>query len=223
MRRGWRAFALFLLVLPGTAVLERPLDAQNRTVAADSVKRADSLAQRRELDRQAHERLRQLLNEANAYHRAGDRRMEGVRLRQAGNVYLRELNVLDSALTLYQRGAVWRTVQTGLGNLTQAEGTVGLQRTFLAKRARSVLLSLWSVSDRATELLMRGAVSALLCLTPSVSATIARLIAANGLANAHRCIARAFRSPFPSSTAGPNAAAGSPPDRCRLDVVATSH
>ena len=31
----------------------------------------------------------------------------------------------------------------------QAEGTVGLQRTFLARGARSVLVSLWSVSDAA--------------------------------------------------------------------------
>jgi len=44
--------------------------------------------------------------------------------------------------------------QTGLGNLRQAEGSVGLQRAFLAKGARSVLVSLWSVDDRATRLLM---------------------------------------------------------------------
>ena len=45
--------------------------------------------------------------------------------------------------------------QTGLGNLKRAEGTVGFQRAFLAKGARSVLVSLWSVDDKATELLMR--------------------------------------------------------------------
>ncbi len=44
--------------------------------------------------------------------------------------------------------------QTGLGDLKQAEGTVGLQRAFLAKGARSVLVSLWNVSDLATRLLM---------------------------------------------------------------------
>jgi CHAT domain-containing protein len=43
-----------------------------------------------------------------------------------------------------------------LGNLRQAEGTVGLQRAFLAKGARSVLVSLWSVSDAVTSLLMEG-------------------------------------------------------------------
>ncbi len=46
--------------------------------------------------------------------------------------------------------------QTGLGNLKQAEGTIGLQRAFLAKGARSVLVSLWNVSDAATRQLMTG-------------------------------------------------------------------
>jgi hypothetical protein len=45
--------------------------------------------------------------------------------------------------------------QTGLGNLRQAEGTVGFQRAFLAKRARSVLVSEWNVSDEATRILMQ--------------------------------------------------------------------
>jgi CHAT domain-containing protein len=39
--------------------------------------------------------------------------------------------------------------------LQQAEGTVGFQRALLAKGARSVLVSLWSVDDRATALLMQ--------------------------------------------------------------------
>ena len=45
--------------------------------------------------------------------------------------------------------------QTGLGDLKEAEGTIGLQRAFLAKGARSVLVSLWSVSDVATAELMQ--------------------------------------------------------------------
>lgn len=44
--------------------------------------------------------------------------------------------------------------QTGLANLTQSEGTVGLQRALLATGARSVVVSLWNVSDAATRLLM---------------------------------------------------------------------
>lgn len=46
--------------------------------------------------------------------------------------------------------------QTGLGNLKQAEGVVGLQRAFLAKGAASVLVSLWNVSDTATQILMKA-------------------------------------------------------------------
>lgn len=45
--------------------------------------------------------------------------------------------------------------QTGLGHVTDSEGAVGLARAFLARGARSVLVSLWSVSDVATALLMR--------------------------------------------------------------------
>jgi len=63
--------------------------------------------------------------------------------------------VIDQGPRLTAELVVLSACQTGLGNLRQAEGTVGLQRAFLAKGARSVLVSLWSVSDRATELLMR--------------------------------------------------------------------
>jgi CHAT domain-containing protein len=45
--------------------------------------------------------------------------------------------------------------QTGVGNIQEGEGTVGLQYAFLARGARSVLVSLWSVNDKATALLMR--------------------------------------------------------------------
>jgi probable HAF family extracellular repeat protein len=44
--------------------------------------------------------------------------------------------------------------QTGLGDIQRSEGTIGLQRALLAKGARSVLVSLWNVDDRATALLM---------------------------------------------------------------------
>jgi tetratricopeptide (TPR) repeat protein len=63
--------------------------------------------------------------------------------------------ILDATPRLSADLVVLSACQTGLGNLKQAEGTVGLQRAFLAKGARSVLVSLWSVSDEATELLMR--------------------------------------------------------------------
>ncbi|HKG91908.1 MAG TPA: CHAT domain-containing protein, partial [Gemmatimonadaceae bacterium] len=61
----------------------------------------------------------------------------------------------DPALALSAELVVLSACQTGLGDLKQAEGTVGLQRAFLGRGARSVLVSLWSVGDRPTELLMR--------------------------------------------------------------------
>ncbi|HEX3234049.1 MAG TPA: CHAT domain-containing tetratricopeptide repeat protein [Gemmatimonadales bacterium] len=64
--------------------------------------------------------------------------------------------VLDQLPTLSADLIVLSACQTGLGNLKEAEGTVGLQRAFLAKHARSVLVSLWNVPDEATALLMES-------------------------------------------------------------------
>lgn len=61
----------------------------------------------------------------------------------------------DPALSLHAELVVLSACQTGLGDLKQAEGTVGIQRALLAKGARSVLVSLWSVSDVVTSVLMR--------------------------------------------------------------------
>jgi CHAT domain-containing protein len=60
----------------------------------------------------------------------------------------------DPALALSAELVVLSACQTGLGDLKQAEGTVGFQRALLGRGARSVLVSLWSVDDRATRLLM---------------------------------------------------------------------
>ena len=62
--------------------------------------------------------------------------------------------ILDEVPRMQAELVVLSACQTGLGELRQAEGTVGLQRAFLAKGAGGVLVSLWSVSDPATRLLM---------------------------------------------------------------------
>lgn len=64
--------------------------------------------------------------------------------------------VLDGAASLSAELVVLSACQTGLGDLKHAEGTVGLQRAFLSKGARSVLVTLWSVDDKATAQLMKN-------------------------------------------------------------------
>jgi tetratricopeptide (TPR) repeat protein len=62
--------------------------------------------------------------------------------------------LLDSDVMTNAALVVLSACQTGLGDIRQSEGVVGLQRAFLAKGARGVLASLWNVSDDATRLLM---------------------------------------------------------------------
>jgi tetratricopeptide (TPR) repeat protein len=63
--------------------------------------------------------------------------------------------VLDKLPAFRAELVVLSACQTGLGTQFTSEGTVGIQRAFLAKGVRSVLVSLWNVSDEATALLMR--------------------------------------------------------------------
>lgn len=62
--------------------------------------------------------------------------------------------LIDEPGTITADLVVLSACQTALGSTTRAEGTVGLQRAFLAKGARSLLVSLWSVDDAVTKTLM---------------------------------------------------------------------
>ncbi|TAH26619.1 MAG: CHAT domain-containing protein [Cytophagales bacterium] len=46
--------------------------------------------------------------------------------------------------------------QTGLGKITQGEGIIGLSRSLLYAGAKNILVSLWSVSDQSTYMLMKN-------------------------------------------------------------------
>jgi tetratricopeptide (TPR) repeat protein len=63
--------------------------------------------------------------------------------------------ILDQLPRLQAELVVLGACQTGLGNLRDAEGTIGLQRAFLARGARSTLVSLWDIDDRASGALLR--------------------------------------------------------------------
>ena len=82
----------------------------------------------------------------------------------------------DRKLRLRAELVVLSACQTGLGDMKRAEGSIGLQRAFLSKGARSVLVSLWNVDDRATRLLMESFYTAWLDpLTPRTKAVALQL------------------------------------------------
>ena len=68
---------------------------------------------------------------------------------------LRVRDVLALPL-LHAELVVLMACETGLGDLKESEGTSGLQRAFLARGARSVLVSLWRVDRESTDTLMRA-------------------------------------------------------------------
>jgi CHAT domain-containing protein/tetratricopeptide (TPR) repeat protein len=73
----------------------------------------------------------------------------------ANDGYLTVAELLDGSIRPLRADlVVLSACETGLGSTTVSEGTVGLQRAFLARGARSLLVSLWNVDDAATRLLI---------------------------------------------------------------------
>jgi CHAT domain-containing protein len=65
----------------------------------------------------------------------------------------------EEAASLDLRGLEWAVLSacgTGLGEIRASEGVVGLRRAFQIAGARTVIMSLWSVDDRATRNWMRA-------------------------------------------------------------------
>jgi CHAT domain-containing protein len=77
----------------------------------------------------------------------------------------------DSALTLAAELVVLSACETARGAANQGEGTIGLQRAFLARGAQTVLVSQWRVPDAATRLLMEEFYKGWLDPTLSLSKT----------------------------------------------------
>ncbi len=86
--------------------------------------------------------------------------------------------------------------ETGLGDLKESEGTSGLQRAFLARGARSVLVSLWSVDRDATDSLMRAFYTHWLASGPTVSKAEALRRAQKAVRDVRRGAERPYTNPY---------------------------
>lgn len=65
----------------------------------------------------------------------------------------------EEVVSLNLDGVEWAVLSacdTGLGRITAGEGVFGLRRAFQIAGVRTVIMSLWSVDDESTRLLMRS-------------------------------------------------------------------
>lgn len=97
----------------------------------------------------------------NPLHRCGILLKDGGYLMNEDNVY--QFNSTDGILTAYEAMnlsfdntdlVVLSACETGLGMVQQGEGVFGLQRSFLVAGSKSVIMSLFKVSDEVTQELM---------------------------------------------------------------------
>ena len=96
------------------------------------------------------------------------------------------------AVHLRARIVVLSCCHSGRGEV-KSEGVVGIARAFLAAGARSVLVSLWAISDEATMEFMKSFYQ---CLTGGASASVALHQAMKTLRNSEKFCAAKYWAPF---------------------------
>ena len=96
------------------------------------------------------------------------------------------------AVRLRARIVVLSCCHSGRGEV-KSEGVVGIARAFLAAGARSVLVSLWAISDEATMEFMKSFYQ---CLTGGASASVALHQAMKTLRNSEKFCAAKYWAPF---------------------------
>jgi len=82
--------------------------------------------------------------------------------------------------------------ETGLGESRFGEGVLGLRRSFHLAGARTIVMSLWKVPDKATCRVMVDFYRALLCGAPRIEALVMAQLRAKNVYGLPRCVWGAF-------------------------------